>query len=104
MMALRKALHPEERPQGASRRTRGLDPIVDNRPGASLIGRVAELEEQAAAPNSERALAGDPILLGQLDQLVKYRSRDARLQPRAHQDIGRRRAVVSGLDPQLVPR
>src|SRR5260370_1433603 len=44
-----------------------------------FIARVAEFEEHAAAPNPEPALAGDPILFAQLDQLVKYRSREPRL-------------------------
>src|SRR5260370_41470820 len=71
-----------------------------------FLARVAEFEEHAAAPDPEPALAGDPLLPSQLDQLVKYRSRQPclkpwpRLKPRTHHDIRRRRAVVSGLDPQ----
>src|SRR5207302_8781226 len=40
----------------------------------------------------------------ELSQFVKYRPREARLEPGPHQDIGRRRAVGSGFDAQWAVR
>ena len=40
----------------------------------------------------------------EIDQLVEDRPGEPRLEPRAHQDIGRRRAVGGGLDAQRMLR
>ena len=45
-------------------------------------------------------LARDPLLDAELDQLVKYRARQPRLQPAAHMNIGCGLAVRRGLDAQ----
>src|SRR5690242_6888165 len=68
----------------------------------SLFPQFAEREEEAAAPHAELYVAGDRPLLAPLDKLIEYRAQEARLKPGPHQDIGRRRAIRSGLDAQLV--
>src|SRR5439155_11924979 len=69
-----------------------------------FLARIAEHEEPAAAPYPEQPLAGDLFLLAELGQFVKYRPREARLEPGPHQDIGCRRAVGSGFDAQRMVR
>ena len=69
--------------------------------------------ESSGSPRSKNTPSlhspnGPPLIaalgVGEIDQLVKYRAIEPRLEPRPHQEIGRWLAVCSGLDAQRMLR
>src|SRR3954468_4683139 len=93
------ALPPNPRLPGCRRASRSI-----TRSRMSLRLGIAEPEEHASAPYPELPLPGDGLLLPELDQFVEHRAGQPGLQTGAHEDVGRRRAVGGGLDPERVLR
>ena len=85
-------------------RSRSPIPSVSVCAGLTVVipspARIAELEEHAVAPYPELRSRRRPSPRAEIDQLVEHRPRQPRLEPRPHQDIGRRLAVRGGLDAQ----
>src|SRR5205823_5488077 len=94
------ALPPKPRRPGCRSASRSMSPARVM--GSGFLVKLAEPKEPAVAPYPELHFAGDLLLLAPLDQVVEYRARKSCLKPGAHQDIGRRHAIRSGLDAQLV--
>src|SRR5580658_2708077 len=66
--------------------------------------RIAEAEENAVAPDPELVGAGDLLLGAEIDQIIKNRSHQPRLERATHEYIGCGLAARCGLDTQPIVR